>query len=181
MVSPYYNHIELANDIIEMESRIKRSKEGEGYVTKEESDKKPVTPHNTPVPSVFHKAVAKKNIIIQSGNQKSNLLAEGDIEQFKHIDEVVECLTSKVENISRERALDALVFCSFNIERAFDFLSRPEEVYGNMCFNISGQVFSDVDDYVIKYLNSTELYTRLVEEKGQELVEEREKYLKIKK
>jgi hypothetical protein len=117
--------IELANDVFEIESRIKKSKEGDnGNIN--DFEKPTVTPHNTPVASVINRST-KKNIIIQSGSLKSSLLVEGDLDQFKNIDEVVDLLISQVEGMSRDRVLDALIFNSFNIDRAFCFLKEPEE------------------------------------------------------
>jgi hypothetical protein len=115
--------IELANDIQEIKSRIKKSKEGDNPTAVDST-----LPQNTPSTTI---SKLKKNIIIQSGNQKSSLLAEGDLEQFRHIEEVLESLTSKDEKLTKERALDALVFSSFNLERAFNFITKPEEFYGN--------------------------------------------------
>jgi hypothetical protein len=178
-----YN-LELASDILEMESRIKKSKTNKNddddniqdNTNKEDSDKKHSGNHIN-----SNHASAKKNIIIQSGNQKISLLTDSDIEKFKNIDQVIESFTTMLKDISRERVLDALVFNSFNIEKTYEFLTNQDFEKSKKQFFKIDCVFSDVDDYIIKYHKSEGVYNNLVYRKGVEEVNNRERYLKLNK
>src|SRR4051812_14071330 len=106
--------LELASDILEIESRIKKSKNqtddfgaDQDNVREESSKKSTVTPHNTPVVTMLSNShAAKKNIIVQNGSQKISLLADGEIDKFKNIDEIVDSFITVFKDFTKERVLD---------------------------------------------------------------------------
>jgi hypothetical protein len=104
------------NDIHEIESRIKKSKgepTTENYSNNNINNEKPTS---------------KKNIVIMNGNQRTTLLSEGENEKMKSIDEIVDAFLKIVNGgMSRERVLEVLNFNSFNLERTYNFLAKPEE------------------------------------------------------
>ena len=77
----------------------------------------------------------------------------------------------EISKFSREEVFKALYGTGNNIERAYKYLIDKEK-YENY-------FFAETDDYVIKNLRNKGYYIDLINEKGEELVKEREKFLGI--
>ncbi len=89
----------------------------------------------------------------------------------KQLDELVNKLM-KMSKFSREEVVDALYGTSNNLENAYKYLQdkdKYEKFY-----------FVQTDDYIIKNLRNKGYYIDLINDKGEELVKEREKFLGIK-
>ena len=78
----------------------------------------------------------------------------------------------KLTNCSREECYVALFGCTGNIRNAYLYL-KDNEKYGKY-------FFKQTDDYVIKHLKTKHYYKTLIEKKGEDYVNEREKFLKRK-
>ena len=87
------------------------------------------------------------------------------------VDELVNKLM-EISKFSREEVVDALYGTSNNIENAYKYLQDPEKY--------EKYYFVQTDDYIIKNLRNKGYYIDLINEKGEELVKEREKFLGIK-
>ncbi len=103
--------------------------------------------------------------------EKKKLLTinEDDKFIFKSIDNVLDGLCNEFPNLTREYVLDMLVSNSMNIARTYLSLSNPEQkkIYS----------FTQSDDNVILKMKNSEQYQNLINEKGKELVDEREEFL----
>ena len=104
-------------------------------------------------------------------DEKRKLLTinEDDKFIFKSIDNVLDGLCKEFPNLTRDYVLDTLVANSMNIARTYLSLSNPEQkkLYS----------FTESDDNVILKMKDSEQYQNLVNEKGKELVDEREEFL----
>ena len=104
-------------------------------------------------------------------DEKRKLLTinEDDKFIFKSIDNVLDGLCNEFPNLTREYVLDMLVSNSMNIARTYLSLSNPEQkkIYS----------FTQSDDNVILKMKNSEQYQNLINEKGKELVDEREEFL----
>jgi hypothetical protein len=114
------NYIDnLENDILEMETRIKLSKlENEAKLElPDEQQEKEV------------KEVPKKNIFIMNSNQsqKISFINETEYDYFKKIDEILDCLNSLFNDFSRNQILEALCLNTFDLEKTYLFLKKPDE------------------------------------------------------
>ena len=87
------------------------------------------------------------------------------------VDELVNKLM-EISKFSREEVVDALYGTSNNIENAYKYLQDKEKY--------EKYYFVQTDDYIIKNLRNKGYYIDLINEKGEELVKEREKFLGIK-
>ena len=87
------------------------------------------------------------------------------------IDEIVNKLM-KITKFSREEVFKALYMTSGNIKYAYLYLMDNIK-YEKYCF-------IDTDDYIIKNLKKQNYYKELLEKKGEELIKEREAFLRIK-
>lgn len=96
---------------------------------------------------------------------------EKDKRIVKDIDIIIDSIKETFKNHSNDAILDALKMNSFNITNTYFFLSNPQE-FKDLCF-------TDVDDYIIKNMKSSSYYNEIVENKGKELVKERENFLMI--
>ena len=86
------------------------------------------------------------------------------------LDELVNKLM-EISTFSREEVVDALYGTSNNIENAYKYLKDNEKY--------EKYYFVQTDDYIIKNLRNKGYYIDLINEKGEELVKEREKFLGI--
>ena len=86
------------------------------------------------------------------------------------LDELVNKLM-EISKFSREEVVDALYGTSNNIENAYKYLQDNEKY--------EKYYFVQTDDYIIKNLRNKGYYIDLINEKGEELVKEREKFLGI--
>ena len=86
------------------------------------------------------------------------------------LDELVNKLM-EISTFSREEVVDALYGTSNNIENAYKYLQDNEKY--------EKYYFVQTDDYIIKNLRNKGYYIDLINEKGEELVKEREKFLGI--
>ena len=104
--------------------------------------------------------------------EKKKLLQinEDDKFVFKVIDNVVDELCKEFKQYTRDYIFDMLVANSMNIGRTYLSLNDPKEK--------AKLTFSSIDDNVILNMKGSEQYENLVKEKGNELVEEREEFLK---
>ena len=73
---------------------------------------------------------------------------------------------------TREECFRALMGCTGNIKNAYLYLMDNEKY--------EKYFFYQTDDYVIKHLKNKHYYTTLIEKKGEDYVNEREKFLKKK-
>ena len=87
------------------------------------------------------------------------------------IDEIVNKLM-KITKFSREEVFKALYMTSGNIKYAYLYLMDYIK-YEKYCF-------ISTDDYIIKNLKKQNYYKELLEKKGEELIKEREAFLRIK-
>jgi hypothetical protein len=78
---------------------------------------------------------------------------------------------SHQEHLTKEEIMEILKRTSFNIENAYLYFSE-RDTYKYL-------LFSDMEDYIIKNMRKSDYYRDLVEIKGKELVEERERFLMI--
>ena len=78
---------------------------------------------------------------------------------------------SHQEHLTKEEIMEILKRTSFNIENTY--------LYFNDRNTYKYLLFSDMEDYIIKNMRKTDYYKDLVEIKGKELVEERERFLVI--
>ena len=78
----------------------------------------------------------------------------------------------KLTKCTREEAYKALCGCTGNLKNAYLYLMNNEKY--------DKYFFTRTDDYIIKYLKTKHYYTNLVNLKGQDYVDQREKFLKKK-
>ena len=91
--------------------------------------------------------------------------------RMKDFDDIVNRMM-KISKLSREEVLIALYGTSYNIKNAFLYLKNNEKY--------DKYFFQGTDDLVIQKMKDKRYYRDLIEDKGKELVEEREKFLGIK-
>ena len=104
-------------------------------------------------------------------NQKKEEEKKEDIDpKISQLDELVNKLM-EISKFSREEVVDALYGTSNNIENAYKYLQDNEKY--------EKYYFIQTDDYIIKNLRNKGYYFDLINEKGEELVKEREKFLGI--
>ena len=87
-----------------------------------------------------------------------------------NLDELVKKLM-EISKCCREEVVDALYGTSNNIENAYKYLQDNEKY--------EKYYFVQTDDYIIKNLRNKGYYIDLINEKGEDLVKEREKFLGI--
>ena len=92
-------------------------------------------------------------------------------ERMLDLDDVVNKMM-KISKFSREEVLKALYGTSYNIKNAFLFFKNNEKY--------DKYFFLGTDDLVIEKMRDKKYYKDLVDDKGIELVKEREKFLGIK-
>ena len=78
----------------------------------------------------------------------------------------------KLTKGTREECFRALQGCSGNIKNAYLYLMDNEKY--------EKYFFYQSDDYVIKFLKNKHYYTKLIQQKGEDYVNEREKFIKRK-
>ena len=103
--------------------------------------------------------------------QKEEEKKEENDPKMKQLDELVNKLMEKTK-FSREVVVDALYGTSNNIENAYKYL-QDKDKYDKF-------YFVETDDYIIKNMRDRGYYIDLINDKGEELVKEREKFLGIK-
>ena len=103
--------------------------------------------------------------------QKEEEKKEENDPKMKQLDELVNKLMEKTK-LSREVVVDALYGTSNNIENAYKYL-QDKDKYDKF-------YFVETDDYIIKNMRDRGYYIDLINDKGEELVKEREKFLGIK-
>ena len=103
--------------------------------------------------------------------QKEEKKKEENDPKMKQLDELVNKLMEKTK-LSREVVVDALYGTSNNIENAYKYL-QDKDKYDKF-------YFVETDDYIIKNMRDRGYYIDLINDKGEELVKEREKFLGIK-
>ena len=108
----------------------------------------------------------KKEKFEKEFNDKNNI----DPKIFE-LEEAIETLM-KLTNSTRENAYRALHGCTGNIKYAYLYL-KDSKKYENY-------FFASTDDYIIKNLKNKNYYLNLLNKKGEEMVKERERFLKKK-
>ena len=101
--------------------------------------------------------------------KKEEKKEEIDLKVLK-VDELVNKLM-EISKFSREEIVDALYGTSYNIDNAYKYLQDKEKY--------EKYYFVQTDDYIIKNFRNKGYYIDLINEKGEELVKEREKFLGI--
>ena len=76
----------------------------------------------------------------------------------------------KLTKCTREEAFAALLGCTGNIKNAYLYLMDNDKY--------EKYFFYHTDDYVIKHLKNKHYYTILINKKGEDIVNEREKFIK---
>lgn len=121
----------------------------------------------------------KSNIGINKNNnqhdQNTNCLVltnESYKREFKDIDDIGRTLKSCFPHYSIKQILSILNMNSFDIQNSYNYLAH----YPNIN---TDTVFTDSDDYIIRYMQSTDIYNELVNIKGETLINKRKKYLNI--
>ena len=105
--------------------------------------------------------------MIKKGRKKKKEYVD---QKVSKLDELVNKLM-EISKFSREEVVDALYGTSNNIENAYKYLKDNEKY--------EKYYFVQTDDYIIKNLRNKGYYIDLINEKGEELVKEREKFLGI--
>ena len=114
----------------------------------------------------------EKNEVMMKDEQKKKEEKKEYIDpKVSKLDELVNKLM-EISKFSREEVVDALYGTSNNIENAYKYLQDNEKY--------EKYYFVQTDDYIIKNLRNKGYYIDLINEKGEELVKEREKFLGIK-
>ena len=113
----------------------------------------------------------EKNEVMMKDEQKKKEEKKEYIDpKVSKLDELVNKLM-EISKFSREEVVDALYGTSNNIENAYKYLKDNEKY--------EKYYFVQTDDYIIKNLRNKGYYIDLINEKGEELVKEREKFLGI--
>ena len=113
----------------------------------------------------------EKNEVMMKDEQKKKEEKKEYIDpKVSKLDELVNKLM-EISKFSREEVVDALYGTSNNIENAYKYLQDNEKY--------EKYYFVQTDDYIIKNLRNKGYYIDLINEKGEELVKEREKFLGI--
>lgn len=119
------------------------------------------------------KSISPPPMITMKTNQSNNIETkkEEKIEENNPKDELVNKLM-ELSKFSREEVVKALYGTSNNLENAYNYLQDNEKY--------DKYFFVQTDDYIIKNLRNKGYYLDLINQKGEELVKEREKFLGIK-
>ena len=149
------------------------SKDNKGNVHKEEKEEmnlignkrhqeKSISP-----PKIVNK---NGNHFMEESNNESKLKEEAN-QKIEQIDDKINELMKKTK-FSKEEVAKALYGTSNNIKNAYLYL-QDNEKYDKF-------FFVETDDYIIKNLRNKGYYLDLINQKGEDLVKEREKFLGIK-
>lgn len=129
----------------------------------------------TKTPTEFQKLLLKgreekedKGKSPKKGKKKS--MTEEDKASFKQLDKMVDRLAKKFPNYDREYIAKLMAATSMNIPRTYKCLVDEDAK--------KKFAFTDLDDEVILKMKGSKSYEKLVKEKGEKLVNEREAYLK---
>lgn len=99
------------------------------------------------------------------------ITSEKDKAIFNDIDNIVAEFSLFFPNHTEQEILKALKNNSFDISLTYLYLSDPTE--------FEYLTFTDVDDYVVKNMKNSDHYQRLIEEKGEYVVQERIKFFNL--
>ncbi len=131
----------------------------------------------------------KNNITANFINKKNNLSLDKFLKQpevpinrviapnekekniFNDIDFIIQSISSTFDEKDNDSILEILKKTSFNIENTVLYFSDKDE-YKYL-------LFTDMEDYIIKNMKNSEQYDQVLNTKGPELVEERERFLNI--
>ena len=152
------------------------SKDNKGFVHKEEKEEKE---EMNLIGNKRHqeKSISPPKIVAKNNNhfmEVSNIeqkLKEEANPNAEKLDDVINELMKKGK-FCREEVVKALYGTSNNIENAYLYLQDSEK-YDKF-------FFVETDDYIIKNLRNKGYYLDLINQKGEDLVKEREKFLGIK-
>lgn len=107
--------------------------------------------------------------------QNSNsliLINEEYRKDFSDIDEIVRIFKDSFPQYSIKQILNILNINSFNIQNSYNSFRHFQNSQ-----TIPDTSFTDADDYIIEYMQSTNLYKELINIKGEQLVHQRKQYL----
>jgi len=96
---------------------------------------------------------------------------EKDKKIISHIDYIVQSIANSIEENEPELILEILSKTSFNIANVYLYFSDKEK--------FKYLLFTDMEDYILRNMRSSEYYDNVLRTKGEELVEERERFLNI--
>lgn len=135
-------------------------------------------------PNPLHRvSVMKSNINLESMLKisefpKNRVIIPNDRDKllYNDLDSIIRTLKVSFirefrNEIENEQILEILKKTSFSIENTYLYLSNPEE--------FKYLLFSDMEDYIIRNLRNSEYFAQVVDSKGADLVEERERFLNI--
>jgi hypothetical protein len=120
----------------------------------------------SPPPKIAVKINQENNNVIKNEEK-----TEEKNPKMEQLDELVNKLM-EISKFSREEVVRALYGTSNNLENAYKYLQDNEKY--------DKYFFVQTDDYIIKNLRNKGYYIDLINQKGEELVKEREKFLGIK-
>jgi hypothetical protein len=120
----------------------------------------------SPPPKIAVKINQENNNVINNEEK-----TEEKNPKMEQLDELVNKLM-EISKFSREEVVRALYGTSNNLENAYKYLQDNEKY--------DKYFFVQTDDYIIKNLRNKGYYIDLINQKGEELVKEREKFLGIK-
>lgn len=89
--------------------------------------------------------------------------------EFKQIDEIVSILSNNFPKTDKDYILFVLHSTSFNIYHAFRQLKSKN----------TNLLFTNAEDYIIRYMENTDLFNELIIFKGKENVYKRKQYLNL--
>ena len=145
------------------------SKDNKGYVYKEEKEEMNLIGNKRHQ----EKSISPPKIVNKNGNHfmDEKKVKEEDNPKVEQLDDKINELMKKTK-FNREEVAKALYGTSNNIQNAYLYL-QDNEKYEKF-------FFCETDDYIIKNLRNKGYYLDLINQKGENLVKEREKFLGIK-
>jgi len=131
---------------------------------------------NSPQKKEQKKNIVEENKKLKSEDSKVNKEKDKEEEdgvdpKLVKLDDLVNKLM-KISKFSKEEVVNALYGTSNNIENAYLYLQDNEKY--------DKYFFVQTDDYIIKNLRNKGYYIDLINQKGEDLVKERERFLGIK-